>query len=223
MQKEPLKAEYALKLADYDITDINLSDAVLLHFRPGEAIMREGMPMDYLMFIISGKGKVRSITASGKDLILCYYVSEGIMGDMELMTDADCACKTMIALTEFLCIGVPYKKYRSILKADLAFVNRVGRELAKKLIFSSRYSTVIALHSGEERLCSYILQAARGGIFCEILTDVARSIGISYRHLLRMLSRLCEEGVLLKESNGYRILDEPELIRRVPDLDLEQV
>jgi len=221
MQKELLKAEYARRLADYDITGIELRDAVLLRFQPGEAILREGMPMEYLMFIISGKGKVRSFTANGKDIILCYYISEGIIGHMELMTDMDFACKTMIALTEFLCIGVPYKKYREILKADLAFVNRVGRDLAKKLILSSRYSTVIALHSGEERLCAHILETAQGGIFCEMLTDVARSIGISYRHLLRMLSRLCEEGVLWKESHGYRILNEPELIRRVPDFEME--
>lgn len=220
MQKEPLKAEYARRLADYDVAHIDLCDAVLLRFQPGEAILREGMPMEYLLFIISGKGKVRSITAGGKDLILCYYISEGIIGDMELMADADLACKTMIALTEFLCIGVPYKKYRGILKSDLAFVNRVGRELAKKLISSSRYSTVTALHSGEERLCAYIFQTAQGGIFCEMLTDVARSIGISYRHLLRMLRRLCIEGVLRKEPHGYRILNEPELLRRVRDFDM---
>lgn len=221
MQKEPFKTEYARLLADYDIKDIDLHDAVLLRFQPGEAILREGMPMEYLMFIIFGKGKVRSITASGKDLILCYYDSEGIVGDMELMTDADLACKTMIALTEFQCIGLPFKKYRGILKANLTFVNRVGRELSNKLISSSRYITDIALHSGEERLCAYMLQTAQSGIFCDILTDVARSIGLSYRHLLRILSRLCAEDVLRKETHGYRILNQPELIRRVPDFEVE--
>lgn len=220
MQKEPLKTEYACRLAGYDIANIDLRDTVLLRFQPGEAIMSEGMPMEYLMFVISGKAKVCSTTASGKDLILCYYISEGIIGDMELMTGALVGCKTMCALTEFLCIGLPYKKYAEILKADLIFVNRVGRELSQKLILSSRHNTDIALHSGEERLCAYILQTTHDSLFCETLTDVARSIGVSYRHLLRMLNRLCAEDVLRKESHGYRILNRPELIRRTSDFDM---
>lgn len=220
MQKEPLKTEYARRLAGYDIANVDLRDTVLLRFQPGEAILREGMPMEYLMFVISGKAKVCSTTASGKDLILCYYISEGIIGDMELMTGALIGGKTMCALTEFLCIGLPYKKYADILKADLTFVNRVGRELSQKLILSSSHSTDIALHSGEERLCAYILQTTQDSLFCDTLTDAARSIGVSYRHLLRMLNRLCAEDMLRKEPHGYRILNRPELIRRASDFDM---
>lgn len=221
MQKGPLEAEYLPRLADYDVTGVDLRDAVSLRFQPGEAILREGMPMEYLLLVISGKAKVCSAAANGKDLILCYYISEGIVGDEELMTGAYIASATIAAVTEFHCIGLPYVKYADVLKANLGFVNRVGKELAVKLLRSSHNSTVIALHSGEERLCAYILQTSRGDVFSETLTDVARSIGTSYRHMLRMLSRLCAEGVMRKEASGYRIADRSELIRRKSDFSLE--
>ena len=217
MQKELLEEEHLPILASYYITDIDLRESVVLRFQPGETILREGMPMEYLLFVISGKAKVCSATTNGKDLLLCYYVSEGIIGDIELMTNTHIACTTMSALTEFLCIGLPYAKYADALKANLSFVNRVGRELSIKLLRNSKNGVITALHSGEERLCAYILLNAQGSIFSENLTDVARFIGISYRHMLRMLSRLCLEGILMKERNKYRIVNRTELIRRAQD------
>lgn len=217
MQKEPLEEKYIRRLADYFETDIDLKDSVVLRFRPGEIILREGMPMEYFLFVISGKAKVCSATAAGKDLLLCYYVSEGIIGDIELMIDTLIASTTVSAVTEFLCVGLPYAKYAHVLKADLLFLNRVGRELSMKLLRNSKNGAITALHSGEERLCAYILLAAQDRIFSENLTDAARSIGISYRHMLRVLSRLCSENIMSKETNGYRIVDREELVRRARD------
>jgi CRP/FNR family putative post-exponential-phase nitrogen-starvation transcriptional regulator len=221
MQKGVLEKAHISILAGYFITEIDLSDAAVLRFLPGEMILCEGMPMEYLLLVISGKAKVCSTSANGKDLLLCYYISEGIIGDVELMTNNHIASTTLSAITEFLCIGLPYAKYADRLKGNLLFVNRVGRELAVKLLRNSKNSVITALHSCEERLCAYILLTEREGFFLENLTDVARSIGASYRHMLRMLSRLCSEGILRKERDVYRIIDREELIRRTPDYYLE--
>lgn len=217
MRKEPLKEEHIRRLTDWQITGIDLRDAAGLRFQPGETILRQGMPMDYLLFVISGKVKVCSDAANGKDLLLCYYISEGIIGDVELMTDKRVAGTTINAVTECLCIGLPYSKYADILKNNLLFVNRVGRELALKLLRSSKNSALTALHSGEERLCAHISAVSQDGVFSETLTDAARSIGISYRHLLRILNRLCSAGVLAKKSGDYQIVDNRELNRRAQD------
>lgn len=221
MQRLPLKAEHICRLECYDLTGVDLRDAVRLQFQPCETILRQGMPMEYLLFVLSGKVKVCSAAANGKNLLLCYYISEGIIGDVELMTDAHIASTTISAVTEFCCIGLPYTKYADILKANLAFINRVGRELAVKLLRSSGNSAVIALHSGEERLCAYILQTAQDNVFSETLTDAARSIGASYRHTLRMLKQLCADGVLQKETHGYRIISRAALMRRASDYPME--
>ena len=64
-----------------------------------------------------------------------------------------------------------------------------------------------ALFTAEVRLSRYILGAAEGGVFRDVMTDVACSVGISYRHLYRTLAALCADGILEKTPAGYKILD----------------
>jgi len=45
-------------------------------------------------------------------------------------------------------------------------------------------------------------------------------VGASYRHLLRCFNKLCEDGVLLKISPGYRIIDRQALEDKAGDLYL---
>jgi len=63
-----------------------------------------------------------------------------------------------------------------------------------------------------------IIQAADSDIFRETLTDVAVIVGASYRHLLRCLGKLCDDGILIKEGNGYRIADRKALDTKAGDL-----
>jgi CRP-like cAMP-binding protein len=113
-------------LSDCGLDPAALRDLTLLRFAPGEFIVREGVPIAYLLFVVSGRAKACLTSAGGGDLILCYYVSEGILGDAELMLDSRPAISTTIAVTEFTCVGVPLTQNAETLKSNLAFVNRVG-------------------------------------------------------------------------------------------------
>ncbi|MBE5995385.1 MAG: cyclic nucleotide-binding domain-containing protein [Paenibacillaceae bacterium] len=205
----------------FHLSDMDLGDSALLRFAPGELILQEGMEMEYFLLVVSGKAKVCSASANGKDLLLCYYISEGIIGDVELMTGSHIANATISAVTEFICIGLPYKKYEEKLKQNLPFVNDIGRELASKLIRSSKKSVITALHTCEERLCAFILFAEQEGIFLETLADTSKSIGASYRQTFRVMNMLCRDGVIRKENRVYRIVDRRELLSRTPDFYLE--
>lgn len=99
---------------------------------------------------------------NGRSLILCSYVSSGILGDIELMLDEKTAATTVIAVSEF----------------------------------------------------SYILATEHNGVFREYLTDAAQSIGVSYRHVFRIIRRLCEAGILEKTGTGLRILDRGQLQKK---------
>lgn len=217
MQKSPLKKEHLNKLTEYGINNMVLDACTCLHFKAGETILQEGMPIIQLMIVITGKAKVCSTGKNGKDLVLCYYISDGIIGDIELMTNTYVAATNMIAITDFECIALPYQKYAIELKNNLAFLNRIGSELSAKLLRSSKNYVYTALYSGEERLCSYILQTSHDDIFDDILTDVSCSTGMSYRHMFRLLNQLCNDGLLNKRDKGYLIVDRDELIRRAAE------
>lgn len=213
MLKSPLKREHLDKLSEYDIFP---DHAICQYYQPGETILREGASMEQLLIVMTGTAKICATASNGRDLVLCYYLSEGLVGDIELMTDDYEAATTIIAITDFECIALPYRIYAAGLKSNLTFLNKMGRMLSVKLLQSSKSFVSTALHSGEERLCSYILQASHNDVFSESLTDVAGLIGISYRHLFRILNQLCNKGVLVKTSSGYRIVNRGELERIAP-------
>ena len=218
MQKDPLRKEHLNKLAEYGIGNMAMDACVCLKYEAGETVLQEGMPIPYLLIVAAGKAKVCSVAKNGRDLVLCYYVSEGILGDIELMMGTCVSTTGVIAVTDFECIGLPFQKYAADLKNDLAFLNRLGQELSAKLLRSSKNYVSAALYSGEERLCAYILQTSHHGVFRDALTDVSRSTGMSYRHLFRLLNRLCVDGLLEKRNDGYLIVNRGELVRRAAEL-----
>lgn len=217
MQKTKLPPQYAQKLAEYGLDAVDLSGAVLIRYERGEWFLHEGVAVEYLYFILSGKAKVCMSEPNGRNLLLCYYISEGIMGDIELMMGRREAISSVQAITPVTCIGLPLNRYAPLLLTHLPFVLQLGRGLAEKLHESVANTTEIILRPFEARLCAYLLQSAQGGLFTERLTDTAEQLGVSYRHLLRRLKALCEENLLEKRLNGYFLKNETELKKRAAD------
>lgn len=217
MQKQKLPPSYAARLSEYDLDELDLSGAVLLKFDRGEWLLNEGHPIGYLYFLLSGKASVSSSAENGRRLLLCYYISDGIIGDIELITSRKNAISSMQAITPLICIGLPLERYAPKLLANPKFVLRAAEGIAEKLNDSVRNCTETILKPFEQRLCIYILQSAQDGFFHETLTNVADQLGSSYRHLLRCLQRLCEEGLLDKRKGGYFVLDSEALEKRAMD------
>jgi CRP-like cAMP-binding protein len=211
MQKQKLPAQYVPALAEYGLDWIDPSAAVLLRYDRCEWLLRAEQEIPYFYILLSGKAKVCMSDESGRNLLLCYYVSEGIMGDIELMMGRKEAISSVQAVSPVTCIGLPLHVYASELLSHLPFVLRAAKGLAVKLHSSVTNTTEIILRPFETRLCEYLLHSAQGGVFSERLIDVAEQLGVSYRHLLRSLKALCEEGLLEKRSDGYHITNEEEL------------
>ena len=97
-----------------------------------------------------------------QELILCYNISRGLIGEVELMArqfNATCSVK---AVTDFECIAVSYQNCLAELKTNLVFLNKLGTELAEKLTTSSDNFTSTALCTGEQRLCATFFRILTG-------------------------------------------------------------
>ena len=64
------------------------------------------------------------------------------------------------------------------------------------------------------RLARYIHSTRRGDMFEERLTEAAEYLGVSYRHLQRIIAKFCADGLLERVRGGYRVC-KPE---RIEDL-----
>lgn len=172
------------------------------------------MPINWLGFTVIGRAKACAIAPNGKNLILCYFVSEGTIGYIEFITGIEQATATLIAISDFECITIPCDVHEEYLRTNIEFLNKQANELAIKLVQNANNFISAALYIGEEHLCSYILQTSNNDNFNDVLTDVSCSVGMSYRHLFRLLHQFCEEKLLKKQENRYRIIDKETLIRR---------
>ncbi|MDD6770759.1 Crp/Fnr family transcriptional regulator [Inconstantimicrobium porci] len=217
MNRIPFKDEYRNILNMYGLEDIAADDCYCIRYKAGEKITEEGTPISKLAFVISGQAKVCRTAVNGRNLTLCYYISEGVIGDIELLLEKGTATSTVVAISDFECITIDYKKGREELKRNIILSNKIGVILAKKISVSSDNFLSSALYSGEQRLCIYILKNSCKNYFSDILTDVSSSVGMSYRHLFRLLDQLCRDNVLEKTQSGYKIINKSELIKRTLD------
>lgn len=208
MKKSPLTQKECAVLAEYGLDFSALRNSMLFHYDAGETILHQGTPVECLLVLLNGKVKVRMLAANGKDLTLCYYMDSGILGDVEFVQADQTASATSVAVFQTNCIAVPLKLNQDYLSHSVMFMNHVAKGLSTKLLNSSYYYMTSVLYTGEERLCAYILMAAHNGVFSEMLSDVSKSVGVSYRHLFRMLNTLCQRGVLKKNESGFVILDQ---------------
>jgi CRP-like cAMP-binding protein len=208
MEKQRIDEKDRELLSQYGLRDLDLSRAERRVYGQGEYISLAGEPISDLYFVVSGKAKVLISLLSGKQLLLAYFTSRGIIGDMELATNKPTNYTTVRAVTEFVCVTLPLGFYAAELRANNAFVNYVARELAEKLTQRVINGAITTLQPLEARLCAYVTLSASGGYFRETLTEVAEVVGASYRHLLRCLDKLCGKKILAKEASGYRIADQ---------------
>lgn len=218
MRRYPINKDKVKDYSRFGLENIDLSDAVIVIFEQNEFLFRDGDEMEYIMFILSGRAKVSMSVSSGKQLLLDYFVTDGVIGDLELFMGKSTVASTMQAITELKCIGLPLDKYASRLKSDVVFLNWAGRELAFKMFRSDLNGAETILKKLEPRLCLYIYNSSHNGVFRETMTDVAELLGTSYRHLLRTLNKLCDEKVISKQKTGYIVTDEKELKKRAFEL-----
>jgi len=217
MKSEPLKNEHVAVLDAYGLGGVDHSHIYLSAFAGGEFILRQGYPCPHVYIVLDGKMKVFLTVRSGRTLLVSYYASNIILGEVELALDNDTAASSVQAITDVSCICIPRERYQREMLNSVPFMNTVSTELAQKLFSSNRNSASTILHSLETRLCAYIVNTNINGYFKETLTEVAEILGTSYRHLLRTLENLCHRGVLEKTPQGYLIRDMAGLIHRGED------
>lgn len=207
MNKIPITRQHTDALANYNLQHLGGDSIQAVHFKPGELLSEEGQALNWFFLVVEGRAKIYRTGTNGEQHILGYYASEGIIGEIELVQMQADAHSTAIAISEVNCIGIRYALGAKELHRNVIFLQKVASSLADKVKDNADNLVALSLNSGEQRLCAYILSSAHNNLFRDVLTDVAASIGISYRHVFRILNKLCAQEVLEKQTNGYHILN----------------
>lgn len=210
----------------YEINDIFSIDMKqhmeLFVFGKNEYICKAGEKLDYFFFFVEGKAKVYASLSNGKSLLLCFYSPFKIIGEVELSQDYIVESSIQV-IKEAYCIGISMENLRKYLLDDSKFLRFACQNLGQKLNRLSKYSSINLLYPLENRLASYIMASRTRDernhvVFEGNLSEIAELLGTSYRHLLRTLNILCEQGIIQKNNKYFEILKPDKLETLAGDL-----
>ncbi|MFC7786534.1 transcriptional regulator YeiL [Rossellomorea sp. GCM10028870] len=173
-------------------------------YKRGEWIIQEGKRPDYLYYVTEGKAKIYVTHQNGKVSLINFINAHDYIGEMELLNDVYYT-KGIQASTKTVCFAMPFSKYRTKLLEDTKFLRELTKFLSlKATLMAAKYSQSLAFPL-ENRLADFILQTSDKGVYLEKHVIVCDYLGVSYRHLLHVLTQFCEKGYLQKEGRNYRI------------------
>ena len=96
-------------------------------------ICNENEKMEYLFFLVEGKGKVYVILKNGKSLLLSFCYPLTVIGDIEIVNNCDTSSNIQ-ALEDSYCIALPLNIVREKLLKDAKFLRYVCDSLGRKLL-----------------------------------------------------------------------------------------
>lgn len=190
----------------------------LYHFEQGEVICSQGDAAQYLYVLVKGTIKVFTTSAEGKALIISFKAPLEVIGDIEYM-QGNPNLNTVEAVSPVWMIGVHHRwldKYGKDYAPLLYFLLKI---ITQKFYVKSNSLSFNLMHPVEVRLASYLLSVygeQSDSLITEQLSsvslkDTANFIGTSYRHLNRVIHRLCEEGLIERTRGFIRVKDRDKL------------
>jgi CRP-like cAMP-binding protein len=184
----------------------------LFYYKKYEALCTMGEELNYFLLFVEGCAKVYNLLKNGKSLMLRFYHPMKVIGDVELVMNTKVFC-CIEAVTPVYCLAIPMEVMRRLCLNDAVFLRNISESLAYKLVTASMSSSINQLYSLKNKLAAYILGSVKAlpptahKVFQCNMTQLAELLGTSYRHLMRTLVQLVDEGVLKKSRNGYEVVN----------------
>jgi CRP/FNR family transcriptional regulator, putaive post-exponential-phase nitrogen-starvation regulator len=191
-----------------------LKEMQLYQLNRGELLCSNGDKLDQMYFLVKGKLKIFTTLPNGKSLLLRFNNPLSIIGDIEFTTQYEVKVNVK-SVFESMLIGINFLSLYKSFYNNPEFLRFLLEKVSHKLYSFSNFTSINLLYPVKKRLASYLLSMMyheNNFLFyedlkAEKLTDVADLLGTSYRHLNRVLKKLCSESIIKKTKKGFYIKD----------------
>ena len=200
------KARYIKELDIERYFSSKVPDFLLLRYLPGEMLTSAYSPSQYVQFVAEGELLLYDMPDEEHTItIQTTHNDVNILGEMELL-DARFTPFFVEASSVVYTLALRLDQYREQLLSDPVFLRRICLSLAEKLNGAVSSSARLPL---KVKVCRSIRLVEPGQRITGI-GQLAKSVNVSNRQMLRVLKELCLEGVLEHEKKGvYRVLKQP--------------
>lgn len=217
MKKNDSEKYILRSLKKYNLEHIfdpcDLEHIFIAEFERGEYVTRAGVQPAYLFIFLTGCAQVLPLSKDGKQALLDYLNAGEVCGDLELLLDLTVIKKSYYDVKMFKsgkAIAIPSRYVQQVLTSRAQFLLYICTKTMEKLDVSSRGLSKSLVYDAKSRALGYMdeCRASDGGVIGFKPTEVALKLGISYRHMCRILDELVSEGVIEKVPGGLRLLKE---------------
>lgn len=174
-------------------------------FPKGSSIYKINESITHCYLILSGMLKIYIDHENGRRSILDFAGKYDWLGELSLFC-VETDIKENRVLDDTICLKFDINNLRQICKENAEISYYFATYTSNKLLMRSYRMSEYMNYSLEKRLASFILKYQNDGKYNIPHTDVSEYMNISYRHLLFVIKKFCEDGLLRKEK-GYIITD----------------
>lgn len=187
----------------------------LVRYNKGEIVTLYGEKSDKLFFLVKGTIRFCCITDNYEEYFFFDATDEGFFGEVEYVLNIPLITQAE-AIDECDCIIIPIKANRHLLDTDLKFQIFITKVLASKYNDMRNLSMNKESYTLDVRLAKYLI-TYKNDDYITNLTQIAKILKCSYRHLLRILKKFTRNGWIerLPQKGKYKIVDREALEKLV--------
>lgn len=174
-------------------------------FKKGTQLYNPSSQVAKCYFIVSGLIKVYIDHDNGRRSVLDFFTKGHWLGEFSLFQNEP-DVKENLVLTDTVCYVFSKDALKALCLADASISYYFAEYLTDKLIRRTRRMSQFLNYPLDVRLARFILEVEQNGRYKVPHTDVSEYMNVSYRHILHVIQKFCQEG-LLERNKGYVILN----------------
>jgi len=204
-----LVKKYLVQFKLNEIIDKNLiSSLEIMDFNKGECICRAGEDSPYLFLLIKGEALVKMETYDGKVIHLGFLKPLNTIGEIELINKVK-VYGTVEAFTSCRLIAIPRELAKINFLSNIHFHEFLLKKVMNKFLSLSNSHCQLLFRPLKERFAYHLISILGKGnrIIKFHQKKSALFLGVSTRHLRRVIKELEMEGALMRSKRDIIILD----------------
>jgi CRP-like cAMP-binding protein len=183
-------------------------------FRRGELVVEQGKHANALFILLSGRARVLTADARGREVILALLQAGDYVGEMSLIDNEPHSATVRTEVqTDMLVLAGP--DFARCLPENSTLSYSIMRGLVKRLRNADRQIESLALLDVYGRVARTLLEMAEDDKGLRIIRhkvsrqDMAKVVGASREMVSRVMKDLEERGVIETQADGSLIIKDP--------------
>ena len=175
-------------------------------YKKGEYIIRDTDHLTRVLYLETGTAKLYGIHKNGRQSLINFFTPPAFFGVPELFEENK-RPYPLVAQTKCRFIEIDTRGCRAGLLQDARFLRFCCSMALKQNVTQNRKYMSLTAYPSRNNFAACLLLLQNGGLLSVKYTEIAEYLTISYRHLMHLISTMCEEQILERVPKGVRILD----------------